>query len=450
MQPERFEVCVVGAGMAGLTVAYELASAGVSVVVLEASDRVGGMLASTDLAGVRVDGGAESFATRTDAVADLIRDANLPLQIVAPDPRGAWIVFGRDGDVDRAPLPERGILGIPADPMAADVARIVATAPERDVPVPDVEPSLYDLVATRYGDDVARVVVDTVCRGVYSRGAADLALSQVHPQLWRRFLALGSLGRAVDELTAGVRPGSAVAGISGGLWRLPVALADAVAARGGQVRTGHAVHAVHDRGTLFEVVGDAVTGDAGVIEADAVVIAGGAGALLPARVVPARREVVVGVAAIAAAALDAHPIGTGALVAENVDTRAKALTHANAKWAWLDAELPAGHHVVRLSARNEADAAWLGDPAAVAAEAGIITGARIDARDVLDVRVARWDAASGLTADDPAAAGGRLRVTGAAAAGTGLAAVVPHARRIAAEVRAALSGAPRLASASAP
>lgn len=445
MQPERFEVCVVGAGMAGLTVAYELASAGVSVVVLEASDRVGGMLAATDLAGVRVDGGAESFATRTDAVADLIGDANLPLQIVAPDPRGAWIVFGRDGDVDRAPLPERGILGIPADPFAADVARIVDTAPERDAPLPDVEPSLYDLVATRYGDNLARVVVDTVCRGVYSRGAADLALSQVHPQLWRRFLALGSLGRAVDELTAGVRPGSAVAGISGGLWRLPVALADAVTARGGQVRTGHAVHGVHERGTGFAVVGDAV-----VIEADAVVIAGGAGALLPARVVPARREVVVGVAAIAAAALDAHPIGTGALVAENVDTRAKALTHANAKWAWLDAELPAGHHIVRLSARDEADAAWLGGPAAVAAEASIITGARIDTRDVLEVRVARWDAASGLTADDPAAAGGRLRVTGAAAAGTGLAAVVPHARRIAAEVRAALSGAPRLASASAP
>ncbi len=430
MSSERFDVCVIGAGIAGLTVAHELVSRGATVLVLEASDRVGGMLAATEMAGVQLDCGAESFATRTDAVAELIRAANLPVQIVAPDPSGAGIVFERAGRIDRAPLPERGILGIPADPTAADVARIVSATPERDLPVPDREPPLFDLVATRYGDALARVIVDTVCRGVYSRGAADLALSQVHPQLWRRFLDRGSLGQAVAELTAGVRPGSAVAGIAGGLWRLPVALADAIVTRGGQVRTGQGVRDIREHGAVFEVDTDASTS-----RADAVVVAGGVRGLLSGRAAPAPREVVIGVAALDSAALDAHPVGTGALVAEKVDTRAKALTHANAKWAWLDAALPEHHHIVRLSARDEADAAWLGDPTAVAAETSLITGARIDAGDVLALHVARWDAASALTADDPGAAGGRLRVCGAAAAGTGLAAVVPHAQRIAAEVQ---------------
>lgn len=443
MPSERFDVCVVGAGMAGLTAAYDLAAAGANVAVLEASDRVGGMLAPTDLAGVRVDCGAESFATRTDAVADLIRDADLPLQIIAPDPRGAWLVFEREGGVDRAPLPEHGVLGIPADPRAADVARIVAAESERDLPVPDPEPSLEDLVASRFGDDLARVIVDTVCRGVYSRGAADLRLSQVHPQLWQRFCALGSLGRAVGELTAGVRPGSAVAGIAGGLWRLPVALAETVTARGGHIRTGHAVGGIRDVGSAFEIDTDAAT-----YRVEAVVVAGGVRTVLPGRVVPVRRDVVIGVATVDSAALDAHPIGTGALVADGIRSRAKALTHANAKWEWLAATLPEHRHIVRLSARDSADTAWLADPAAVAAETSIITGVPLTARDVLDVRVARWDAASAHAADDPTAAGGRLRVIGAAAAGTGLAAVVPHARRVAAEVSAALGGVTPLAAAS--
>ncbi len=82
------DVVVVGAGMGGLVVAHELARAGRDVVVVDAAEEVGGLLRRGTLAGVDIDLGAESFATRTDAVATLVADAGLDLELVAPRPQG--------------------------------------------------------------------------------------------------------------------------------------------------------------------------------------------------------------------------------------------------------------------------------------------------------------------------------------------------------------------------
>ncbi|WP_293786448.1 FAD-dependent oxidoreductase, partial [uncultured Aeromicrobium sp.] len=48
-------VAVVGAGIGGLTCAFDLQRAGVDVVVLEAADRVGGKLLVGDVGGLTVD-----------------------------------------------------------------------------------------------------------------------------------------------------------------------------------------------------------------------------------------------------------------------------------------------------------------------------------------------------------------------------------------------------------
>src|SRR5215472_18095840 len=56
-------VVVVGAGIAGLTVANALTHAGVECVVLEARDRIGGRLYTVDLAGSPVDLGGSWIHT---------------------------------------------------------------------------------------------------------------------------------------------------------------------------------------------------------------------------------------------------------------------------------------------------------------------------------------------------------------------------------------------------
>lgn len=145
--------------------------------------------------------------------------------------------------------------------------------------------------------------------------------------------------------------------------------------------------------------------------------------------------------------LDAAPRGSGMLVAPGTapgTVRAKALTHATAKWPWLarrvrDAVGP-GWHVVRLSYGR------LGEPTPeptaeeAARDASVLLGVDLTGR-VRDVLHQRWDGS--LPPPTPAyratitqfeqvvRAEPGLDVTGGWIAGTGLAAIVGHARRTA-------------------
>jgi monoamine oxidase len=79
--PERIEaeVCVVGAGYAGLTAALRLSQAGHSVAVLEARDRVGGRIWTFELPdGSPVDRGGGWLGPKHDAIFGLAREFGVP------------------------------------------------------------------------------------------------------------------------------------------------------------------------------------------------------------------------------------------------------------------------------------------------------------------------------------------------------------------------------------
>jgi monoamine oxidase len=72
------DVCVVGAGLAGLTAARDLVAAGREVVVLEARDRVGGRLLTETLAdGTAIDHGGQWIGPGQHRMAHLVDDLGL-------------------------------------------------------------------------------------------------------------------------------------------------------------------------------------------------------------------------------------------------------------------------------------------------------------------------------------------------------------------------------------
>ncbi|MEH3089705.1 MAG: FAD-dependent oxidoreductase [Microbacterium arborescens] len=454
------DLVVVGGGIAGLVVALEAATAGARVVVLESDDQPGGMLRRGRIAGVDVDLGAESFARRTDAVPRLISDFSLPLEVVTPQSGPAHLVSqrgGLPGMWSRLPLPRRTVIGIPADPLAADVVAIVgeraarrAAAEDRSTPI-DPTASLADVVEERLGAGLVRDLVDPLCRSIYSQPAAAVPLPRLHPKMWSAFERTGSLLEAAAEVAPHAPGGTAVGGIAGGMWRLADAVASLAAQRGAVIRTAVVVDALASAAGGVEV---RTSGGETVRAAQAVVATGprGAARLLGAGVAeidgaasaPIEPAVRLLTAAVTSTELDADPVGSGVIVSPDARTAAKALTHIDAKWAWARASLAAGTHLVRLSARSD-DAAGLDSAAAIAREISHLTGARVERGDIGEIITTRWrDAVVPAESDawtatvmDAAARG--IHLTGAVAAGTGLASVIPHARALAHQLVAASS-----------
>ena len=423
-------VVVVGAGVAGLIVARDLARAGIAVTVVEASDRVGGQLAAIRVAGVEVDAGAESFATRGGAVEVLADELGLTADIVRPLESPAWLV-GRHGRSH--PLPAAGVLGIPADPGAPDVvgaigvlaawrARLDAVVPLRD---PNSYRTVGDLVRRRMGSGVLRRLVAPVVRGIFSTTPDALPLELASPGMRDALRATGSLAAAVTRLRAASPAGSQVAGLRGGVHRLVAALADDARAHGARVMLGAHVESVDAAGVQLRG-GERIAGR--------VVVAAPGVATAAVRT----RTIVVAIAVVDAPDLDHAPRGTGALVEVGVEgIAARAFTHSSAKWPWLANDLPAGRHVVRLSYDGMPD-----DPEkTVLADLRAITGVRIDGLVGFDVRTWTRTLESQPVVGEPDA-------VGEAASITGLASIVGNARdtaralaeRITTDVRAARPG----------
>ena len=403
--------------MAGLVLARRLVLGGGDVILLEASDRLGGTVARQTVAGIKLDAGAESFATRGGSVAALATALGLGEDIVTPNPEGAWLQ-PVSGPAFR--LPENSLLGIPRSPLATDVVAIIGARAAWRAYIETVMPgmigskskTLGELVRRRMGPVVLDKLVRPVVRGVHSIDPDDLDLDQAIPGMRKALVRNGSLALAVADLReTSARAGSAVAGIRGGVYRLVEKLSAEMERFGVDVRLNARASALSS---------DHVMVDGARIDG---IVAGAASGLTDGPGLGTR--VILATLVVDQPLLDAAPRGTGLLVADGASgIRARALTHATAKWEWL-AEAAGGKHVLRLSY----DEAELPDNelAEVArADAAALLGVPLPASSILDFARVEWYRPARVTQppDGPPLAGESI-------AGTGLANVVARSEALA-------------------
>ncbi|KIS26476.1 protoporphyrinogen oxidase [Arthrobacter sp. SPG23] len=483
-EPSVTTAVVVGGGISGLLSALELAKAGRQVTVLEAGEAWGGCVGSHVVGGLTLDSGAESFATRSSAVADLAAELGIAGSIVAPHPGGAWVQLPEGA----RELPKTGVLGIPANPWDPEVRRTLGLAGSLRASLDRFLPSsvgtsaaitsVSALVRQRMGRRVLERLVEPVVGGVHSADPALLDVDMVAPGLRAGIRAHGSLAAAVAAQRRGTAPegakaGSAVAGLQGGMHTLITALVAELRHRGVTLSSVTRAESVARTADGWRVSAGERTYDAGLL---VVALDGPSAVRLLQDAVPrltahrpdAGPDVKLVTLVVDLPELDRRPRGTGILVApQTPGIQAKALTHATAKWDWLAAAAGPGTHIVRLSyGRGEgprrtggfdgqdASAALPGRGgqgpddkelfAAALRDASALLTVPVTANDVLDWDVVGWGGVLPFAAVGHrqrvaevrrvCAADGRLVMVGGWLAGNGLAAVIDDTKRQIADI----------------
>jgi protoporphyrinogen/coproporphyrinogen III oxidase len=465
---------VLGGGISGLLAARELADAGHAVTVLEATAAWGGCVGSHVVAGLTLDSGAESFATRSSAVADLAAELGLGGRIVAPRPGGAWVQLP-DGPRE---LPKTGVLGIPANPWDPEVRRSLGFVGSLRASLDKYLPaglgasaevtSVSALVRARMGRRVLERLVAPVVGGVHSADPGLLDVDMVAPGLRAGIRSHGSLAAAVaaqrrsSGAPSAAKAGSAVAGLENGMHTLVTALLNDLQTRGVTLLSDSPASAVERTPDGWRVTAGEAAYDGGLL---VVALPGPAAVGLLQEAVPALAgrapehgpDVRLVTLVVDLPELDRRPRGTGVLVApQTPGIEAKALTHATAKWDWLAAAAGPGTHVLRLSyGRLEGvagdgapatDSTPLTDPDLLAAalrDASTLLEVPVQSKDVVGWDVVRWQGALPFAAVGHKARVAEIRsicsvedglsVVGGWVAGNGLAAVVFDTRK---EIRA--------------
>ena len=196
-------ITIVGAGIAGLSAAFELQQSGFEVMLLEGSERLGGKILTSEIEGFNIDAGPDSFLTRDPEMRELCFSLGVGDELVPPTGKSAkvWV----DGEMHN--LPKRHFLGVPLDLDELDELSLLteegAKRAKLDLTLPDNKPkegeTVGSLIRRRLGDEVMDRLVGPLLGGINAGDADDLCLESGVPQLFNASQGDSSLVRSVQD-----------------------------------------------------------------------------------------------------------------------------------------------------------------------------------------------------------------------------------------------------------
>jgi oxygen-dependent protoporphyrinogen oxidase len=198
MTENHRSVIVIGAGISGLVCAYRLKSLGVDTLLIEKSDRPGGVIRSDLIDGCLIERGPNS-TTGTADVLGLVQELGVWDELVEGDPRApAFIYF-------------RGKLhGVPTGPGSLIFTRLLSIGgklsllgePFRKKRASDEEESVVSFAARRVGPQIAERFVAPFVSGIYAGDSNKLSVQAAFPRLATMEREHGSLIRGAFALLA--------------------------------------------------------------------------------------------------------------------------------------------------------------------------------------------------------------------------------------------------------
>jgi oxygen-dependent protoporphyrinogen oxidase len=246
------DVVVIGAGIAGLSIAWELSSRpgrlpdDVRVTVYEAAARAGGNIRTERTEGYLCEWGPTGFLDDAPATLDACKRLGLGPRLTAANASAERRFVVRGGRLRELPSGPLSFLG--SDVLSLRGRLRVFGEPFVPPRRSDEDESVFDFARRRIGREAAAVLVDALVTGIWAGNADTLSLRSALPKLAALERDHGGLVRGmIARRGAGggaTGPRGRLTSFPDGLEELPSAFA---AYLGGKVRLGTRVTAVERR-----------------------------------------------------------------------------------------------------------------------------------------------------------------------------------------------------------
>lgn len=191
MENDRKQVVVIGAGIAGLVCAYRLKTLGIDLLLIESSERVGGVMQTEALDGYLIERGPNS-SQGTEELMALVEELGLMEELVEGDPNApAYVYFkgrlhavpsGAGAFIKSKLLSISGKLRIFGEPF---IGKRKATDEE----------SILSFARRRIGRQAAERMVAPFVSGIYAGDAEKISVQAAFPRLWNLESSYGGLIR---------------------------------------------------------------------------------------------------------------------------------------------------------------------------------------------------------------------------------------------------------------
>jgi oxygen-dependent protoporphyrinogen oxidase len=198
---------IAGAGISGLSAAYDLHRAGVECIVFEKQPRVGGVIETRAWNDCILDCGPDSFISSKPEALALIRELGLESEVIGSNDHQRTTYILKNGRL--IALPEGVMMMVPSKVMpmvrtgllswatklrmARELLRRPRTYPDR---------SVAEFVIDHFGEETLDYLAEPLLSGIYGGDPSELSVNSVLPRFVEMEQREGSLSRAVIRSNA--------------------------------------------------------------------------------------------------------------------------------------------------------------------------------------------------------------------------------------------------------
>lgn len=206
-QPPK-TIVIVGGGITGLAAAYHAQTHlnGIRIILLEANDRLGGVLQTEVVDGYRVEQSADMFTIDPPFAMDLCQQLGKSDQLIQTTPTTDRAFVATEDAIHPVPrglsLMSPGDLDAVLDSPLLDEAAKKRIVDEQSIPVSDWtrDESLESFAVRRFGRPAFERLIQPLVSGIYTADPAKLSMKATMARFVDMELGHGSLIRAAAQL----------------------------------------------------------------------------------------------------------------------------------------------------------------------------------------------------------------------------------------------------------